>query len=108
MAEPALAPGKRGRTSPRRGRARRAREAHRRGRCELARLVRRVYGRGAGRSEASDVIEFDLIIGGSPGAYALGPEAGALLLTKRIGDATGNAEASTKCPATVAHKHHDS
>jgi hypothetical protein len=72
------------RTSPRRGRARRAREAHRRGRCELARLVRRVYGGGAGRSEASDVIESDLIIGGSPGAYALGPEAGTLLLAKSI------------------------
>jgi catechol 2,3-dioxygenase-like lactoylglutathione lyase family enzyme len=55
-----------------------------RGRCELARLVCRVYGGGAERREASDVIESDLIIGGSPGAYALGPEAGRLLLAKSI------------------------
>ena len=62
----------------------RQRPSHRRGRCELARLVRRVHGGGAGRSEASDVIESDLIIGGSPGDYALGPEAGTLPLAKSI------------------------
>ena len=37
------------------GRPRRAREAHRPARCELARLVRRVHGGGAGRDGAADV-----------------------------------------------------
>ena len=41
------------------GRPRRAREAHRQGRPELARLVRRVYGGGAGRHGAADVSDSD-------------------------------------------------
>jgi len=43
-------------------------------------------------SEASDVIDSDLIIGGSPGAYALGPEAGTLLLAKGIERHAGSAD----------------
>jgi catechol 2,3-dioxygenase-like lactoylglutathione lyase family enzyme len=48
------------------GRSRRAREAHRAARCELGRLVRRVYGGGAGRPRAPAVNDHDVIVIGGP------------------------------------------
>ena len=48
------------RAAARGGRPRRTREAHRRGRRELARLVRRVHGGGAGRDGTADVSDTNL------------------------------------------------